>query len=85
MMSMKDEFLARLRAIADEWRGGDIDFATFTSGRDRIWDAIRQAGPAVEAAVLQTLRDQLPTSKPGAPIQVVVIKVSQQEKDECYE
>jgi hypothetical protein len=39
----------------------EIDFATFTASQRDAWDAIRPAGPAIEAEVLRALHDQLPT------------------------
>jgi hypothetical protein len=59
--TMRTQFLATLRENADAWHAGEIDFATFTASQRDTWDAIRQAGPAIEAEVLRALRDQLPT------------------------
>jgi hypothetical protein len=62
MTTMRAQFLAELRAYVDAWHAGEIDFATFTACREDTWDAIKKAGPAVEAEVLRVLRDQLPTT-----------------------
>ena len=59
--TMRTQFLATLRENADAWHAGEIDFATFTACQRDTWDAIRQAGPAIEAEVLRALCDQLPT------------------------
>jgi len=59
--TMRAQFLATLRENADAWYAGEIDFATFTACQRDTWEAIRQAGPAIEAEVLRALRDQLPT------------------------
>jgi hypothetical protein len=76
MTSMRDQFLTELRQAVDEWHAGDIDFATFIACRDATWHAIRQAGMGVEVAVLQAIRDQLPTGKPGVPTHLrLVIRV----------
>jgi hypothetical protein len=76
MTSMRDQFLNELRLTVDEWHAGDIDFATFIACRDATWNAIRQAGTSVEMAVLQAIRDQLPTGKPGVPTHLrLVIRV----------
>jgi len=94
MTSLRDQFLAELRETVDEWHAGDIDFAAFTASRDATWHAIRAAGTAVEVAVLQALRDQLPTGKPGVPTHLrLVIRVeapagaptirTQERKDDC--
>jgi hypothetical protein len=76
MTSMRDRFLNELRQTVDEWHAGDIDFATFIACRDATWHAIQQAGTGVEMAVLQAIRDQLPTGKPGVPTHLrLVIRV----------
>jgi hypothetical protein len=62
---MRNQFLARLREMVDEWHAGDIDCATFDGHRRATWDAIHRAGPDVEDAVLRTVCDQLPTILPG--------------------
>lgn len=59
--TMRAQFLATLRENVDAWYVGEIDFATFTACQRDTWEAIRQAGPAVESEVLRALRDQLPT------------------------
>src|ERR1700759_1003583 len=38
-----------------------------TACKEDTWDAIRKAGPAVEAEVLRALRDQLPITSTSAP------------------
>jgi hypothetical protein len=61
MTTIGIQFLAALRSNAEAWQAAEIDFATFTACLRGTWDAIRSAGPAVEAEVMQMLRDQLPT------------------------
>jgi len=67
MTSMKERFLAELRELVDAWHAAELDFPTFTACKEDTWDAIRKAGPAVEAEVLRALRDQLPTNRRTAP------------------
>ena len=67
MTSMRTRFLAELRELVDAWHAAELDFPTFTACKEDTWDAIRKAGPAVEAEVLRALRDQLPTTSTGAP------------------
>src|SRR5262245_30666991 len=73
MTTLQARYLTELRAHADAWQDGEIDFATFMQLRDTTWQHIREYGEAMEAAVLRTLRDQLPTGKPGEPTHVRVV------------
>ena len=63
MTSMRERFLAELRELVDAWHAAELDFPTFTACKEDTWDAIRKAGPAVEAEVLRALRDQLPPNR----------------------
>jgi hypothetical protein len=63
---MRERFLAELRELVDAWHAAELDFPTFTACKADTWNAIRKAGPAVEAEVLRALRDQLPATSTGA-------------------
>jgi hypothetical protein len=42
---------------------GRIDDETFTARQRATWDAIREAGPAIEEMVLRALRAQMPPAR----------------------
>ena len=48
--------LARIQSAIDAWYDGQIDYETFSLRQRATWDAIRAAGPRIEARVLRVLR-----------------------------
>ncbi len=63
MATKATRFLADLTSNVDALYAGRMDAETFTARQRATWDAIRQAGPAIEEMVLRALRDQLPPAK----------------------
>lgn len=63
MAKKATRFLADLKGNVDAWYEGRIDYAAFNARQRATWDAVREAGPAVEERVLRALRDQLPPVK----------------------
>ena len=63
MAKKAQRFLHDLNANVDDWYTGRIRFDTFNRRQKTIWDAIREAGEAIEELVLNALRHQLPPAK----------------------
>lgn len=62
-MSMKQRFVTRLRSNVEAWRAGEIDYATFTENQRETWQAIHDAGAAVEAAVVREVNGAARTAE----------------------
>ncbi len=63
MAKKATRFLADLIGNVDALYEGRIDDEAFTARQRATWDAIHEAGPAIEETVLRALRDQLPPAR----------------------
>ena len=63
MATKATRFLEELKGNVDAWYAGRIDYDAFNVRQRATWDAIRDAGQAVEEMVLRALRDQLPPTR----------------------
>ncbi len=63
MAKKATRFLADLISNVDALYEGRIDDETFKARQTVTWDAIREAGPAIEEMVLRALRDQMPPAR----------------------
>ena len=63
MATKTTRFLEELKGNVDAWYAGRIDYDAFNVRQRATWDAIREAGQAIEEMVLRTLRDQLPPAR----------------------
>ena len=59
MAKKATQFVTDLRDNVDAWYDGRIDYDAFTARQRTTWDAIRDAGPAVEERVHRALRDEM--------------------------
>lgn len=60
MKRTASSFLDELQRTVGDWCAERIDFETFNRRQRATWEAIRNAGPAIEGEVLRIVRAQLP-------------------------
>ena len=54
MTSIATRFVTLIRENLEAWRARELDYAAFMDSQQETWDAVRAAGPGVEAEVLTT-------------------------------
>jgi hypothetical protein len=60
MSSMKERFIARIRANLESWRAGEIDLVTFNEWQRATWAGIHAAGREIEAGVFSAIFGSAP-------------------------
>ena len=52
------DFVARIRSNVNDWYEDVTDYAEFTRRQGATWDAVKAAGPQIDAEVLRILREE---------------------------